>query len=297
MKKKILILSVLVIFLTGCFGLSAENKKIKKEYEKEAKVTAKTYIKDKYGFDAKVVKAEAQTERNSLGPLFLTGIVHVTMNYNNKEFYVLVPVKNEYSKIGDTYQNDEIKKDYIKLIKSFFKKEPDYIDTNYDKESSNYYMTYFDKKYDKNSNIIDFLPALSTIYYINYKDFNKVDIEKLYSTLIDNPDNHQTTIYNLKDKDGYKYISKYGDHWNFEEYKLASIKFYSSIASFDKYNFDINDDIVFIGEKTTRNGDIIINELYNIKNYKVLKEKNEELANKNNYDDSLHKRHRECGAG
>ena len=88
------------LLLGGCGGLT---------YEMKARVTAQTYIKDKYGFDADVTNVllseNSWLEFSFEPPLF----AHVRMEHGGTEFDVLVPIRdNENPMLCDNYERGRI---------------------------------------------------------------------------------------------------------------------------------------------------------------------------------------------
>ena len=281
MKKTIILLIFCALLLTGC--LSKEDKQKKKEYEKEAKDIAKDFVDRKYGIDAKVVSSKAETETIEFST-YLTRNVYVEMKYNNKKFYVKVPIDKPKETIGDTYQNKEIEKDYIKYITKVFGKEPDYYDISYSSNRTSE-MDYFEDKYDSNSKIDEFSPGSSKIYYINYNKFNRFDKELLKDVIQEDVVGYVKTIsiYNLTNKKAYSLINKHND-FGYEEYILAKI---DSISGKDYttyiYDYELEDDIVLVGVKKEIKNSVTIYNCYDINNYSVSDETRTDLLN---YDHS-----------
>ena len=105
---------------TSCF-YSNEEKELVKKYEEQAKINAVKYVKSKYGYDAKVISAKAAKNTNSISPIpnyTPTGYVYVKLKVNKKEFYVYITGEQESIDGKDNYQQDEIEKDLLELLKT-----------------------------------------------------------------------------------------------------------------------------------------------------------------------------------
>ena len=192
MKKRIIILLLIPLLLTGCFGLSKEEKAKKKEYEKNAKEYAETFIKDKYGIDASTVKVNASKDA-----LFrLTGNVNVSMTYDNKEFNLKVPGDKNYEEakklIVDDYQYDKIVEDTVKYLNNLFDSEAIYY-----KFEKVYNHDYYD-----GDNLINVFPKKFNVgYYNNYLFSSKQNTLKSILNSVNNNKDIKGFIINYKSKD------------------------------------------------------------------------------------------------
>lgn len=112
-KKRILgifIICITIALITGC-GYTKEEKEKIALYEKVAKENAIEYIKSKYGFTPKVLKAECETSRPSepFLPHPPTGEVYVKLSYKNQSFWVLTTGTENTTTFGyDNYQETDI---------------------------------------------------------------------------------------------------------------------------------------------------------------------------------------------
>lgn len=99
----------LCLSLTGC-GYTFEEMQDMEQYKKQGEINALNYIKEKYGFDAKVVKVVC--EKTDGGGDFsppLSGSVFVTFRKDDKEFLVYI-AGDEVTNTGfDNYQYEDIK--------------------------------------------------------------------------------------------------------------------------------------------------------------------------------------------
>lgn len=131
MKNSIKLLKVgivicFILFLAGC-GYTKEEKELMKQYSKQAKINAKNYIFDKYGFEADII--DTYLEKCGTGPIpdFSpppTSWVYVEMKYNNKKFHVYITGEKESTDGYDNYQFDIVKKAFMEYVKNKLKVEP-----------------------------------------------------------------------------------------------------------------------------------------------------------------------------
>ncbi|MBQ9768400.1 MAG: hypothetical protein IJW37_09890 [Lachnospiraceae bacterium] len=105
-KNGVLIgLLLLVAFVfAGCY--SFEEKALEAEYKKQAEVNAVNYIKEKYGFEAKV-KSVMVPRLGEFDP-FPDNDVFVTMEWEDEEFIVRIAGDVVTSEGFDNYQQEEI---------------------------------------------------------------------------------------------------------------------------------------------------------------------------------------------
>lgn len=96
--------SVLVMLFAGCY--SAEERAQAKAYEKQGKKNAVTYIKEKYGFEAKVTDAVCQ-RLGEFDPS-PSESVFVTMEYDGSAFLVKIDGDVETTEGVDNYQCRQI---------------------------------------------------------------------------------------------------------------------------------------------------------------------------------------------
>lgn len=106
-RKKGLVIGLLLLVafcFAGCY--SFEEKVLAAEYKKQAKVNAVNYIKEKYGFEAKVKSVWVQ-RLGEFDP-FPNSDVFVTMKWADDEFVVRIAGDIETSDGFDNYQQEEI---------------------------------------------------------------------------------------------------------------------------------------------------------------------------------------------
>ncbi len=262
--KKLLIILVGILLLTGCdlFELSEADKVRQKQYERDGEQLAINHIATKYGFSPKVKKVEAETQRDSLGPLYLTGNVFVTMEYNGRTFFVKVPIDNKYGEqTGDTYQNDVIEKAIIRELESILGKK------------LLYYYPSLDSKWPTSSR-----------YYIDY--FNGTEIEKFTTEFkvgvtapLELDEQKETRLKNLMSKSfSTVFVFKTEKDYNTARKSMRSLydepgpiflaeKYTKSYDDDDKlirYTFDVKEDDIILGYKDYEN-----KKIYSFTNYEL----------------------------
>lgn len=94
---------------TGCVYTPEEATRIL-EYEMQGKRNAKDYIEEKYGFEATVKEVECEKVMSHFMDFtpFPTGEVYVTMEYDDKTFWVSISGEEETTEGADNYQYEEI---------------------------------------------------------------------------------------------------------------------------------------------------------------------------------------------
>lgn len=207
--KNIIIVIALIFLLTGCY--SKEEKKLIKKYEDQAKINAVDYIKEKYGFDAEIISVKAARYNSSISPIpdwAPTGDVYVKLKANKKSFYVYI-TGEDYSISGiDSYQQEEIEDDIIKLLKDninfkLYDYSITYPNTDiYNITNSNLIGEYYNK-----NNISEVLKNIENIelYYINYNKLNTLDLTNILPYIF----NTNVSLINFETIDDYeKYISE-----------------------------------------------------------------------------------------
>ncbi len=111
LKRNILliIISIFLFSLTGC-TYSYDELREMKIHEKQGKANALNYIKEKYGFDAKVVEVDCDKVASFVFDFtpISTGEVFVTMEHEGKNFYVFISGEEETTDGTDNYQYEEI---------------------------------------------------------------------------------------------------------------------------------------------------------------------------------------------
>ncbi len=202
MKKnvKVLLILICLFFITGC-GLSAEERALKKEYEKEAPTIAEEYIQNKYGITAKVMNAKAETTASSLSTK-TSGTVWVTMKYNNEKFNVRVECKEKHAALGDTYQEKEIHDAWTKEFENVFSSK--IVDAQYVSGFDS--IQIYKNKYD-GMNLYDVVPNEIEISFIN-ANFDDVEADLLnqYSDLFE-----KYYFYNYRSEEEYQEFMSSGE--------------------------------------------------------------------------------------
>ena len=174
MKKKIIFICLTIftlIILTGCSNI---NKEQRKKYEQTAKSMAISHIESKYHIKAKVISTRAYISGSFPATPELTGGVYVTMKHKKKKFYVLADVRT--NKVGDTYQNDQIKKDCIAFLEKIYGKKITYFKSELD--AKDYFSSIYYEKYYTKKEMISFFHDF-TAGFINAKSVSAKDLEPL----------------------------------------------------------------------------------------------------------------------
>lgn len=256
MKKALLVIIVIVVIgiAYGVFSSNFSNIKGQLEYRKTAKTIAIDYIKDKYNIDAKVTKITygKRSEMFSFHS-YLTGEVYLTMKYNGKKFYTKVKISSYPTDttevVGDSYQNEEIKKDCLKKLEEIFSQEPKKFYSNLDQDKAEY-VDYYKEYYDKN-NLKNFVPNFTADYINNNTNVNyaKTELEKMTNGKSFITVNNYKSIeaYNRnKEKYGYSEISR-----------VLFLKGYYSSTINDTVNYYgvdiVEDDIIFVNKDYSNN--------------------------------------------
>lgn len=117
--KELLIIITICLLITGCY--SSEERSLAKQYEKQGKDYAINYVKEKYGFTAKVKSANATRNCNAVWGCLdssPSGNVELKLEANKKTFSVTVMGldKNEIRAVDD-YQHEKIKNDLLNYLK------------------------------------------------------------------------------------------------------------------------------------------------------------------------------------
>ena len=250
----LVLLVVLMLACSGCsvFDLSDEDKALEKEYKDKSKVIAKDYIEKKYKINAKIVEVDAEADRLSLGPLRLTGIVFVTMEYNKQTFYVKVSYRDDSeSVLGDTYQNQTIKEGWIQELTKIFHQEPKYFHSNLNTEDKAYMEYYYD--YYDGTNIENYYLYFEA-GFINpnvQTDSVILQLEKLMPTEYQGFGN-MAKIYNYKSEEIYKKSQNTGLYVSYGIPFTVYLRDYyvlnPSLKKVNHYVLDIDDaNIVIVG--------------------------------------------------
>lgn len=117
--KKMLFVFIICLLITGCY--SKEERALAKQYEKEGKVYAINYVKEKYGFTAKVKSVKATRSCDVLWGCLdskPSGDVDVKLKVNKKIFSVAVMGLDEDEiSAADDYQHEIIKNDLLNYLK------------------------------------------------------------------------------------------------------------------------------------------------------------------------------------
>lgn len=262
-----IIISVFIISCISCDNIfmSDSDKKRKKEYEEEAIVIAKEYIKNKYNFVPKIESAEAEFGFDS----GLMNSVYLKMSHENKTFYTYIDLS--YSKYnGDTYQNDIIKRDVLSLLKSMFGEEPYYISTPLDNSKNKSYNFYCHDLYDK-SKLFELFPQITAVY-INNPNFNEENRLILKEIEEKSKESDNILIYNFDSINSFKKIKKELNSVFMRD--IYTTEYYYSGDLF-KVNYD------------NRNGIVLVNKNYETKEIKQISNYNIKKIDESSFADAL----------
>ena len=203
MKRVYILFTVLcgLIFMGGC--ATKEEKAILEAVEKQAKIHASQYISEKYGFEAEIIDARAETREGTLFPSYTsTGYAYVTAKYGDKEFDIYITGENAYESGRDTYQKEEILEAIEKKAGEIFKFLTDnlYVNVNYKGVYEDLMITTY---YDGN-NIEEIInePEVSFKYRVVTTD---VKLESMYTDDIERQlgDEYEAIIINCHDYEGF----------------------------------------------------------------------------------------------
>lgn len=288
-KKKLydllLIIVMLSFLLTGCY--SSEDRKLAEQYRKQGEINAVNYIKEKYGFDAKVISVEEGKNGSALwGGLDTTpnGRVYVRFKANEKEFLVYTVGYAETLEASDDYQMDIIENDFIEFFKN-----------NISLDLYDYKLEFeyggIKEYYDNNLEVI--LPYITNLelYYIGENNLSSLDLEKIENLLQEHYGKVTLISFENKEKcNAYKnaefenlYLTN-ADMKNI--YKDNELEFYQNKKTFYKYdNISNFEDEVYVYAHSDNNSykiskSNIENLKYYQKSYSDLKDKKiEQITN------------------
>ncbi len=168
---------VMSISFAGC-GYSSKDILNMNAYKKTGKANAINYIEEKYGFTPSVNDVANVFPSDNTVPNLTpaaTGTVHVSMEYEGKEFTVEISGEEETVDGADDYEKEEI----LEGIKSYIKNEyPSVEDVSIPLYENNYF---FKEKFTGD----------------NYKDFFEKD--NYYSKIIVKTCNHDVSDFPLDD--------------------------------------------------------------------------------------------------
>ncbi len=118
----------IIMLLTGC--ISEEERAQAEAWRAQAEKNAVSYIEEKYGFKATVVDSATQ-KTESLFSAKYTSKTLVTMEYEGKQFKVLVDGEEEYmDEAADNYQKAELVEAVKEEVTTIFGVEPDFFDVS-----------------------------------------------------------------------------------------------------------------------------------------------------------------------
>ena len=237
---------MILSLLTGCY--SSEDRKLEKQYKKQAGINAINYVKEKYGFNAKVKSVDVNKQCTGLFPIpddcWPDGrTVTVKLKANKKIFFVYIPGNEESVDGRDDYQMDVIEKDLI-----------DYFKKNISIELYDYNLDLlFGIKEYYNNNLDFIIPYINELelYYIGENNLNELNLDKIEKFL--QIYKKKLSLINFKTKEKckeYKNVKMDDENWSDAEtsiYKTNSLLFYNGEKTFKKYdNISNYNDEVYI---------------------------------------------------
>lgn len=115
MKFSVLLIAIasIYLFLTACD--SEDQKEQNAKWETQASKNAQAYINQKYGFSAEITDAKVDRAQGMFGSTPLSDVL-VQMQYEERNFTVLITGKEESTDGCDTYQVPEIKQALFETI-------------------------------------------------------------------------------------------------------------------------------------------------------------------------------------
>lgn len=111
----IVLVMISILALGGC-GYTKEEKAEMEELKRTAEKNAKEYVKEKYGFDAKVVESKCDTVESMDFSPAPTGDVFVQMKYQKEKFWVFIDGEDKTRDGYDNYQAAQILEDFKQKI-------------------------------------------------------------------------------------------------------------------------------------------------------------------------------------
>ena len=197
------ILMFLMIVIISSF-LGCGNIVTKKRYEIMGKKLAHNYIKDKYGFDGKIIDVYLGQVTSSILDFFpdYDGRVSIKMKYNGKEFYVATNVQTSDRQCYDNYQMSEIQQAVKDKLIKYAGTEPSGFNFHYGKSiSANSYDNGLVTKYFDGNNLDDIFND-STIQIMSIFEFTEnVDLNKFNNLKFSSMCNEKLLFINYKNAD------------------------------------------------------------------------------------------------
>lgn len=170
-NKKIfygLICMLFIFVIAGC-GYSKEKKEHIEKLKKQGRENAINYIKEKYGFEPKIMSSKTESMADPGGiTSHLTGKVFIECEYKSKKFAIYIDGEQKTTDGMDDYQKDEITKDIENYIISKIELKPYKISVEYSTNGKTGMLRKFYTK-DNIKEIADDSYIVVTVEYINEK--------------------------------------------------------------------------------------------------------------------------------
>lgn len=203
MTKKIIKSFVIVMIIAmGALIMSGCDNAEKRAALEDAKQNAIDYIKEKYGFTAKVTDAENLPGSEMFGYATLSDMAWVYMNYNGRDFIAWVPLEKG-STVGalDNYQVADVEDAIKVLVTKEIGRKPDkvklcssYGDSSYRNKANPCFLS---GKYT-GDNLSDVLTFISSVYvgYSGY-DYTKLPNSISFMNELDSSRNGYVDVHFL----------------------------------------------------------------------------------------------------
>lgn len=234
----ILFISTFLLVVNGC--ATKEQRAALRAVEKQAKSNAIAYVKDKYGFDVKVLYSDAHKDLDELFPTNdPTGYATVTVKYNNDRFNVYITGEEESIDGVDDYQKDAILQDFENVVKTTlddYCSEEMYVDLYCGEKvyADRYIHTYYD-----GSNLWEVLEEMGGTWgcRVVTKDLNlqSIDIASVYEELEVVSHLFLINCYDMKEYEYLEKISFDSDPVDIKEYACYIDEYYYYSVNDNEY--------------------------------------------------------------
>ncbi len=192
-----LVLIAISIFAYRIISSSAESKNRQNSYVEQCCINATEYVKEKYGFEAKIISSMYPTNSN------YSHSAYINMEYNDKRFYVYITGEEKSTDGYDNYQAEEIKNSLNqKLIDiTGIQHEALVIDYGmYDYHSKKLDIDYLVSDFFDGNNLNKVLIGINTVYviYIN-QDTAEIPCDEL----VEQTGIYRGTLFNFNNAEQY----------------------------------------------------------------------------------------------
>lgn len=247
MKKYLYFILVLLSILFVCCGYTPEEKKQMNAYEETGVSNAIKYIEQKYGFTPSVIDKRNMFNVGGPVPDFSpspNGTVHVTMEYEGKEFAVEISGEEDSLDGVDDYQKEEILTYLNDYIVSHYPivKEAEF----YDFEQDNYYFN----ELLTMDNFYDYVKDSYVIIKLCGNDVSEFPVKEFCDDL----KCEELNVIEYKDESAMPLLFNSGIHTSSKGYDMDSI-----LPYINKYLwYDAKNDTTFMQDVFTEYDDDIV---------------------------------------